>query len=857
MSDESAARCTLCDLPTPDSPVTDPAIDGEFCCRGCLAVAETLDAAPDAGDPSADAPDGTADPAAALDPGPDDADGATAYLAVDGMHCATCEAFVEDRATAVDGVRACDASYPAGAVRVVYDPDRLDPEAIAARVDGLGYDARPAGADAGQESDSPAAGANGDGGPGGPPELARAATTRRTDDGRLLVGAGLGMMTMVWYVLFLYPAYLGLDPALHLFPLDGTAGRYLLANVWVFATVVLGYTGWPLLRGAYVSLRARRPNMDLLVSLAAVTAYVYSTAVLLLGGTEVYFDITIVVLVAVTLGTRYERRLTAAATDRLAAMTAERADVARRKTGDGIEEVPIGALDGGDRVVVDPGERVPVDGTVVEGTAAVDRSLVTGESVPARVEPGDDVIGGAVVHDGVLTITVGDEPTSTLHRLLERCWDVRSGRSGVEQLADRLAGVFVPVVLLLAGVTFVGALLTGVGGTAALLTALTVLIVSCPCALGVATPLAIARGIGTALDRGIVVGDASVFERIAEAEVVAFDKTGTLTTGDMAIVETAGDERAPALAAAVERHASHPVAEAVVRFARGDSGDGRAGAVLPDGGTTAAVDRTGSGAEAEDASRIPDDAVSAFERHPGRGASARIAAPDRNVEDRVVVGSPALFDEQGLAVPDALCDRAASARNAGQLPVLVGWDGRARGLLVAADEPRPGWTDAVEAVADRHVVLLSGDDAPAVERFGDHPAVDETFAGVPPEGKAAVVERLRATGTTVLVGDGSNDAPALAAADLGVALGDGTALATDAADVVLLDGLDGLPTVLDLTRATRRRVRENLAWAFGYNAVAIPAAALGVLNPVVAAVAMAGSSLLVVGNATRSLLPGE
>jgi Cu2+-exporting ATPase len=253
--------------------------------------------------------------------------------------------------------------------------------------------------------------------------------------------------------------------------------------------------------------------------------------------------------------------------------------------------------------------------------------------------------------------------------------------------------------------------------------------------------------------------------------------------------------------------------------------------------------------------RPREQRVDGFDRHPGRGASARVDAPGQGVSGRVVVGSPDLLAERDWPIPDGLDDRAEAAREAGRVPVLVGWDGAARGLLVAADEPRPDWGAVAERFADRRVVVITGDDSAAVERFDEHPAVDETFAGVPPEGKAAVVDRLRRDGTTVLVGDGSNDAPALAAADLGVAFGGGTELAADA--VLLDDDLGALPTVFDVTAATRRRVRENLAWALCYNAVAIPAAAVGVLNPVVAAGAMATSSLLVVANSTRTLVGGD
>ena len=363
--------CTLCDLPTPDPPVTDEAVDGSFCCRGCLEVARALDGMDDASAAAADV-DGPDDVRTAL--GDDDArtaaetgDTEAAFVAVDGMHCATCEAFLEARATDDEGIVDAEASYPSNLVRLVYDPDRRDEADLPSILDGAGYRARPVDADG--EDD----------------------TTETI--GRLIIGGFFGMMTMAWYVLFLYPTYLGVDVSL--LDVTGIAGTYLLWNVWLMTSIVLGYTGYPILRGAYVSLRAGRPNMDLLVALAAGTAYVYSTATILLGGTEVYFDITTVVVIVVTLGGYYETRLKARAAGRLTELTESRVEEARRRTREGEETVAVEDVAAGDELVVGAGDRVPVDGTVIEGTAAIDESLVTGESVPVRREVGDESSGAA------------------------------------------------------------------------------------------------------------------------------------------------------------------------------------------------------------------------------------------------------------------------------------------------------------------------------------------------------------------------------------------------------------------------------------------------------------------------------
>jgi len=811
--------CTLCDLPTPDTPVSDDAVDGTFCCRGCLEVARTLD---DVAGADADAVDGPDDVRAALGGDTDeaaDADTDAAFVAVSGMHCATCEAFLETRATDCEGVVAAEASYPSNLVRLVYDPERYEEGDLPDLLDGAGYRARPV--DEAGEDD----------------------TTETI--GRLVIGGFFGMMTMAWYVLFLYPTYLGVSPADLLFDVTGIAGQYLLWNVWVMTSIVFGYTGYPILRGAYVSLRASQPNMDLLVALAAGTAYVYSTVTLLLGGTEVYFDITTVVVLVVTLGGYYETRLKDRAAGQLTELTESRVAEARRRTADGEETVRVDAVDAGDELVVGADERIPVDGTVVEGTAAVDESLVTGESVPVRHEPGNEVIGGGLVTSGGLVVEADDGATSTLDRLVTHLWNVRSSRAGAQRLADRLAAVFVPVVVLVALGAFAVHLALGAGVTAALLTALTVLVVSCPCALGLATPLAVAAGVREALDAGVVITDGDVFERATKADIVAFDKTGTLTTGEMRLHDAVGDDEALARAAAVERFADHPIGRAVT-----DGVDGETGLTVDD-----------------------------FERHPGRGVSGVVSEGPRSSErrgepsTRVTVGRAALFAERD--VPDAYRERYERALDAGHVPAYVGCDGDVRGVLVAGDQPRPEWERVVTAVADRveRVVVITGDGAErgsasdrpqagngatAAARFRDHPAIDDVFAGVPPEAKAEVIGRLRSDGTTVMVGDGSNDAPALAAADLGISLESGTRLAADAADaVVTTDDLATVPQVFDLTTATKRRVRENLGWAFCYNALAVPAAALGVLNPLVAAVAMAASSLLVVANSARGLESAE
>ncbi|OYR38786.1 cation-translocating P-type ATPase [Halorubrum sp. Eb13] len=817
------SNCTLCDLPTGDDPHTAPDVDGEFCCRGCLAVARSLDDVDDVDDLDERRPEARADEAF---------DGETTFLHVDGMHCATCESFLELTAGEQEGVAAAEASYATDTIRVDYDPDTVSAADLPERLSVAGYTASDR-ADPDPDGDDVAV-------------------------VRFLIGGGFfGMMAMLWYVLFLYPTYFGYEPILDL---GGVSGTYLFAQVWVFSSIVLFYTGYPILRGAYVSLRARQPNMDLLVSLAAASSYAYSTLAMLLGRTDLYFDVTIAVILVVTAGNHYESLIKRRATGMLSDLTTAGDRTVRTESG---ETVAAEAVDPGDRLLVRPGERVHFDGTVAEGTAAVDEALVTGESLPATKREGDEVRGGTVVTDAPVVVEVGEDATSTLDTLVRLLWEIQSSRSGIQRLVDKLATVFVPLVV---AVAVLGAAATFALGSAlvdAALVGLTVLIVSCPCALGLATPLAIAAGIRDAARRGIVIVSDAVFEEAADIDTVVLDKTGTLTDGEMRLLDTVTDGASPdevrRRAAAVERASVHPVAEAIVDAVAADGGspapdDASAGPeTATDGGVTAGDE--GDGTRPADA---PPDAADGT-------STAAVTVSDRGVTGRVdgeevVVGHRSLFAGAEWTVPASLDAAGETAREAGRVPVFVGWEGSVVGVLVVGDEVRDGWEAVVTDLADggRRVVVLTGDSAAAARRFEEHPAVDETFAEVPPEAKAETVRRLAATERVAVVGDGSNDAPALAAADLGVSVASGTDLAADAADAVLLeDRLSAIPELFAVTRGTNRRLKQNLGWAFVYNAVAIPMAISGVLNPLLAALAMATSSVLVVTNSARPIYKEE
>ncbi|GAB6878561.1 heavy metal translocating P-type ATPase [Halorubrum gandharaense] len=832
--------CTLCELPVAGADVVDD--DGnQFCCAGCRDVHDAL------GDVDVDAADVRDARQAKESEGgdesgsPDDesnipADHEATFLEVDGMHCATCEAFIETAATREKGVSAASASYVTDTVRIDHGPNVSEND-LSEAVSGLGYSAYP-------RDD---------------------AFARRQSNNfataRLAAGVMVGMAVMLQYIVIIYPTYFAFpfydERTLEYLntAMASSSGNYFFIVIGILTTIVLLFTGKPILRGAYVSARTRSPNMDLLVAIAAVSAYLYSIlAVALLDSPSIYFDVTVAIIVIVTVGNHYESSIKRRATEMLSDLTAVQVDSARRvhvaeaetKNGgnagrENPETVPIEALEPGDHVLVRAGERVPVDGEVVEGDAAVDEAVITGESLPVRKTPGEQVVGGSVVADGALTVAVGADASSSLDRISELVWDLQSGNHGIQKLADKLATIFVPLVLVLAVATAGANLALGNGIGTAMLVALTVLIVSCPCALGLATPLAVAAGIRDALRQSIVVFDDTVFERLRDADTVVFDKTGTLTTGEMEVVSRDVPDDLLELAAALESRSAHPVGQAVAAAHPKP---------LADGGAVAAGEADSETAESGDADAAPTPTIEAFESHD-RGVSGVVDGVE------VVVGHPDLFDAKGWTVPDRIRETVADARDVGRVPVAIGRDGAAEGVVVVGDELREGWEDTLTALSESgvEVVVLTGDDARAATVFEEHSAVSQVFAGVPPEGKAETVTRLRARGEVVMVGDGTNDAPALAAADLGVALGGGTAMAADAADVAIVDDdLSKVDTVFRLSRAAGRRVKGNIGWAFCYNAIAIPLAITGLLNPLFAAVAMGLSSLLVVSNSSRSLL---
>jgi copper-transporting P-type ATPase V len=591
----------------------------------------------------------------------------------------------------------------------------------------------------------------------------------------------------------------------------------------VLATPVQFWVGWPFLREATRRARRRTANMDTLISMGTLAAYGFSVAQLLTGGMDLYFEAAAVIITFLVLGRYFEARAKGRAGQAIRALLelgAKQARVLR----DGHEVmVPIEQVAVGDLLRVRPGEKVPTDGEVAAGASAVDESMLTGESVPVDKSVGDPVTGATVNTSGVLTVQatrVGAE--TALAQIVRLVEDAQASKGHIQRLADRVAGVFVPVVIVIALATFAGWWLLAADPQAGLVAAVAVLIIACPCALGLATPTAIMVGTGRGAELGVLIKGVEVLEQTRRITTVVFDKTGTLTRGEMALTDTvpaAGVDDAELLAraGAVEADSEHPIARAIAAAARQRVGE------LPE--------------------------ATGFEALAGRGARADIDGTT------VWIGRGKLMADAGLLTPAESEHAAERLEEAGKTAIFAGWDGEVRGVLAVADTLKEG---APELVGRLHAMgleaaMLTGDNARTAQAIAQRVGIDRVLAEVLPDDKVGEVVRLQGEGRVVaMVGDGVNDAPALVQADLGIALGTGTDVAIEASDLTLLRGdLAGVATAIELSRRTYRTIVQNLGWAFGYNLAAIPLAALGLLSPIVAGAAMALSSVSVVGNSLR------
>jgi Cu+-exporting ATPase len=616
---------------------------------------------------------------------------------------------------------------------------------------------------------------------------------------------------------------------------------------WVLialAAPVVLWAAWPFHRAALANARHGGVSMDTLVSLGIIAATGWSVYAMFVldragggraGGTPlhelvhgagggIYLEVAATVTTFLLAGRFYEARARRIAGEAMRDLAAAGARDACLLGPDGSEErIPAGRLRPGDMIVVRPGEKIAADGTVLFGESAVDASMMTGESVPADVAEGDQVTGGTIALTGRLVVRadrVGpDTQLAELIRLVERA---QADKAAVQRLADRACGVFVPAVLVLAAVTLGGWLLAGRPAGFAFSAGLAVLIIACPCALGLATPAALVVACGRGARLGIFIKGCEALEASRSIDTVVLDKTGTVTTGRMTVTGVAtaagtGREELLALAAAVERASEHPVAAAITA----EAGAPGPAAALADG----------------------------FRALPGLGARAIVDGVE------VIVGRERLLRERGLIIAAELSGQRTAWEQAGRTVVLIGWDGRARGAVAVADTVRPSARGAVAELRRLGLrpVLLTGDSEATARAVAAAAGIDEVIAEVRPDQKAEFVTGLRAAGHRVaMVGDGINDGPALAAATLGLAIGSGTDVAMTAADLILLrDDLGIVPDAIRLARATFTTIRRNLGWAFCYNLAAIPLAATGLLNPLIAAATMTLSSTFVVGNSLR------
>ena len=709
-------------------------------------------------------------------------------LAVSGMTCGSCAARVEKVLARQDGVERAGVNFATERATVVFHPDRVDVEDLVAAVAKIGYGLVPA--EAGAETEDVDA------------EAALRAMWLR----RVLVAWPLGLAVLVLSLFFMH------DP-------------WARWSAFALAVPVQFWAGWPFLHTAAVRARSHQANMDTLIAIGTLAAFTFSAYNVAFGPShsDHYFDTSALIIAFLLLGRYFEATAKGRASSAIRTLLELGAREARLVVDGEEQMVPVEGVRVGDVLRVRPGEKIPVDAEVLDGRSAVDESMLTGESVPVDKGPGDRVAGATLNANGALTLratAVGsDTALAQIVRLVE---EAQGTKAPVQRLADRISSVFVPMVLVLAAATFVGWWVLAGDAGGGIVAAVAVLIIACPCALGLATPTAIMVGTGRGAAMGVLIKGGEVLERSKKVDTVVFDKTGTLTRGEMALTDVVGadgEDETVVLgrAAAVEAASEHPVGRAVV---------------------VGAQDRLGA---------VP--AATGFESVAGHGVRAVI---DATV---VHVGRRKLMNEAGLMADTALDAHADRLEGEGRTAVFAGWDGRVRGVLAVADTLKD---DAPAAVAELRsmgiqVVMITGDNARTAASIAAQVGIERVLAEVLPAHKVDEVRRLQAEGRVVaMVGDGINDAPALVQADLGIAIGTGTDVAIESSDITLLSGdLHGVATAIRLSRRTFRTILQNLGWAFGYNLAALPLAVVGALNPIIAGAAMAFSSVSVVSNSLR------
>ncbi|KGS93201.1 copper-translocating P-type ATPase [Burkholderia pseudomallei MSHR7498] len=760
------------------------------------------------------------DPASALAPSPEIAAARTAIeLDIAGMTCASCVGRVEKALAQVPGVARATVNLATEKATVDADADaHVDTARLIDAVKRAGYRASPAIAACAPASRATATADAAATRPASPSADDRKLAEARRE--RALVIASAVLTTPLALPMFAAP--FGVDAAL---------------PAWLqlaLASIVQFGFGARFYRAAWHALKARAGNMDLLVALGTSAAYGLSIWLMLRDpghAAHLYFEASAVIVTLVRFGKWLEARAKRQTTDAIRALNALRPDRARIVEHGVERDVPLAQVRVGTVVRVLPGERVPVDGRIEAGVTHVDESLITGESLPVPKEPGERVTAGSINGEGALTVaTTAIGAETTLARIIRLVESAQAEKAPIQRLVDRVSAVFVPAIVAIAFATFAGWLVAGAGVETAILNAVAVLVIACPCALGLATPAAIMAGTSVAARHGVLIKDAQALELAQRARIVAFDKTGTLTQGRPTVTafDAIGIPRgdALALAAAVQRANAHPLARAVVAAFDADADARRSSLAAAHADTPRAV--------------------------AGRGVEARVDAR------LLALGSTRWRDELGIAVPDGVARRAAALEAAGN---TVSWLMRADAprealaLVAFGDTVKPNARRAIERLAARGIrsALVTGDNRGSATAVAASLGIDEVHAQVLPDDKARVVAQLKATagdGAVAMVGDGINDAPALAAADVGIAMATGTDVAMHTAGITLMRGDPALVAdAVDISRRTYRKIQQNLFWAFVYNLVGIPLAALGWLNPMIAGAAMAFSSVSVVTNA--------
>ena len=713
-------------------------------------------------------------------------------LDITGMTCASCVRRVERALGKVTGVETASVNYAAETARVTLGSP-VDVAVLVAAVEKAGYGAR--------ESDITA-----------DRDAHRADHARRTL-WQLIAGAALAIPAIVLAMAMdIAGMHINDDPRLH-----GWIVMLLAAPVQVGL-------GWRFYKGSYTSLRHLNPNMDVLVALGTTVAFVYSAWVVIANRHEhMFFDVSAAVLVFITMGKYFEETSKGSASSAIRALiglSARNAIVVRN--GEEVE-VPVDQVTVGDVFVVRPGQRVPVDGVIREGHSTVDESMLTGESIPVERRVGDTVIGGTINQNGVVRVEATSVGADTaLQRLARMVEDAQGAKAPIQKLVDRVAAVFVPAVVLAALLTFLVWGFAIGDWRSGMIAAVAMLVIACPCALGLATPTAIMVGTGLGAERGILIKNAEILQRTRALGAVVLDKTGTLTEGRPQVVAIVplGDMSEGELlriAASAESGSEHPLSRAIV---------------------DAAVERN-----------VHVSAPASFEAITARGVQAMVDG------QLVLAGNARLFAEYGFPASDDLDHRVAELEDQGQTVVIVAVDGRVEGLFGLFDDVKQNAARAVTALKARglRVIMMTGDNERSAAAVAARTGITEYRAQARPEDKLALVRELQAQGLSVaMVGDGINDAPALAQAEVGIAMSTGTDIAMEAGHITLLNGdVSKVAEAIALSRSTLTTIKQNLVWAFGYNVVALPIAALGLLNPIIAGAAMAFSSVSVMANSLR------